>query len=365
MKKRLIILILVVASGVAFFLVADLESLSSAIFSMPAESMLALVLLLIANEIIKGFRWAYFLNASQLDIRPIDGVTSYLAAQAATALPGGSMLSARLAQEHGHVRLYQAAAGLVGQAVADIFALGVTAAVAILLTDQRLFQLAIPILALVVAFGAIALIRSDRLAHWVTGFLERWRITRRFLPEEEDFRTHSAILMHTRVMVTGAAFSIATTLISTGVLLTLVNALTERGVSPGEALYAHSLSTVARMVVPVPGGFGVSDGSLAGLLNFIGIGFASATFIALSYRTVGVIFRTFFGLLVLLARYPYLLVGPLSVPSARPVRLPRRARTTTTKHAVTQAAERLAHPHPVGTDPNPHETGSSTARGRH
>jgi hypothetical protein len=75
---------------------------------------------------------------------------------------------------------------------------------------------------------------------------------------------------------------------------------------------------VARQIIPVPGGLGISDASLAGVLNFIGIGLARAAFIALAYRTVGLIFRTALGLLVLVARYPYLIVGPLRVQASEP-----------------------------------------------
>lgn len=322
--KRFIILALVVASGVAFYMFADLESMSSAILSMPAESILALLLLLLTNEILKGLRWAFFLRASGLDIRTIDGVTSYLAAQAATALPGGSVLTARLAQEHGHVRMHQAAAGLVGQGIADIIAIAVIAAIGITLTEQRNIQYLVPASALVLAAGAIAVVRSRKLAQWLTRVLSRWSFTRRFMPKEEDFREHAVVLMRARTLLIGGSFSFSVTLIAAIILMTIVNALTARGLAPGEALYAHSLSTVARIVIPVPGGYGVSDGSLAGLLNFIGIGLGRATFVALAYRSVGLLFRTFFGLFMLVARYPYLIVGPLRIPRGKPATIARR-----------------------------------------
>ncbi|MBX6342546.1 MAG: flippase-like domain-containing protein [Thermomicrobiaceae bacterium] len=318
--KRLLVICLIVASATALVVLTNLRSLPLVLLSLPSGTLATLGLLLLANEITKGLRWTFFLRSAQLDIRTVDGLTSYLAAQSATALPGGSMLSARLAEEHGGVRMYQAAAGLVGQTIADVLAVGLMASAAILLTEQPSFQLLIPAGALAAAGGAIAVIRSRSLAQMVTALLARWRLTRRFLSEEEDFREHSVALMRPAVLAVGVTFSVLTTLISAIVLATFADALTARGVSPGEALYVHAFSTVARLVVPIPGDWGITAGSLAGMLNFIGIGLARATFIAIGYRSVGLLFRTFLGIVVLLARYPALLIGPSRVPQWHPAR---------------------------------------------
>jgi putative heme transporter len=316
--KRFIILALIIAAAIFFYAVADLESMSSAILSMSAEAVFVLLLLLLANEIVKGLRWAYFLRASKLDISTFDALTSYLAAQAATALPGGSLLGARLAQEHGNVKMRQATASLVGQSFADAFALSLLATVAIVATSQRNIQLFIPLITFVGAIFAVQVIRNRRLGDRILAFLAKYRLTRRVVPQSDDFRDFTVVLMKFRVLAIGAIYSVGATILSTAILLVLALSLTERGLHPFEALYTHSFSTVARVLVPVPGGYGVSDGSLAGLLNYLGIGLARATFVALAYRTVIMVFRTIFGALVLVARYPHLLVGQLRVPEQRP-----------------------------------------------
>jgi putative heme transporter len=315
--RRFIILALIVAAALFFYAVADLESMSSAILSMSAESVFILLLLLLANEIVKGLRWAFFLRSSKLDISTFDALTSYLAAQAATALPGGSLLGARLAQEHGNVKMRQATASLVGQTFSDAFALSVMATIAIVATAQRNIQLFIPLLTVIGAVFAVQVIRNRRLGDRLLGFLARFRLTRRIVPQSDDFREYTVVLMRFRILLGGAVYSLAATVLSTAILLVLALSLTERGLNPFEALYAHSFSTVARVLIPVPGGYGVSDGSLTGLLNYLGIGLARATFVALAYRTVIMVFRTIFGTLVLVARYPHLLVGQLRVPEQR------------------------------------------------
>ncbi len=313
--KRLIIILLTIASAIAFVYFANLESLSSAIFSMPAGSLLLLLVILAANELTKALRWGYLLRSSNLPIRLVDGATTYLASQAASALPGGSMLGARLAEEHGNIRMRQAISSFVALGVSDFFAPGGIAIIAIFLTGQRPLQVIMPILTISIGFAGIAVFRSIRIAKWLSRFLSRWRLSRRFVPQEEDFWEHTALLMRRNVMVGAVAFSIVSTMLSASILWLIANAMIERNISYGDGVYAHTFSLVARQVIPIPGGIGISDASLAGVLNFIGIGLARATFIALAYRTVNLIFRTFLGLLILIARYPYLIVGPLRVSS--------------------------------------------------
>jgi putative heme transporter len=221
-----------------------------------------------------------------------------------------------------------------------------------------------------IGFACIAVIRSRRIAHFVTHLLARWRLTRRFVPEEYDFWEHSALLMRPRVMLNTVGIGIVSTIISAITLWIITNAMTDRGVTFDEALYAHSFSVVARHIIPVPSGIGVSDASLAGVLNFIGIGLARATFIALAYRTIGMIFRTFLGLLVLIARYPYLVVGSLRVPAQNPVVVAQLAqeRQQEAEPSEMVPAKRRAvrlprrHPGPAAPDPTSHEAAHHTIR---
>ncbi len=369
MLKRLIIIAAAIGSVVFFILFTDLESLSSAVFSMPASSLLLLVVLLLGNELLKAVRWSYLLRASKLRIRRIDAITSYLASQAASSLPGGSVMSARLAEEHGQIRMYQAVSSLVAQVIADFFSPALLAIVAILITGQPPLQIIMPIFTIMLGFGCIAIVRSSRLAVVITKFLLRWRLTRRFVPEEADFWEHSALLMKPRVMFNTINIGIVSTIISAITIWIITDALTDRGISFNEALYAHSFSVVARHVIPVPSGIGISDASMAGVLNYIGIGLARATFIALAYRTIGVIFRTFLGLLVLVARYPYLIVSSLRVPAQSPVIAPEtesesEEATQDTAASTTARRRQLRHPrhHPNPTKPDPtsHEAAHHT-----
>lgn len=308
--KRLIFLLAIFASITAIVVLTDPRSLTAALLSLPASTALALLVFLFANEVLKGLRWAYYLRAAKLEIRLIDGLTSYLAAQAATAVPGGSVLSARLVEEHagGRVRMRQAAPGLVVQMFGDFLAVALLATVAIVLTVQRSVELVIPAFATALVVALILVFRSERPAGWLLRLMGRFRLTRRLVPTEEDFRLHLKRMLRASVLALGTLFSIGTTLLSVAVVVTLVDALTVRGLAFTEGIYVHSFSMLAHLLVPTPGGIGASDASLAGMLNYIGIGLGRATFIALTYRSIGLLFRTGVGMVTLLALYPSVFV---------------------------------------------------------
>lgn len=356
--KRLIIVLLAIASAIAFVYLANLESLSSAIFSMGAGSLLLLLVLLACNEVVKGARWGFLLRSSNLPIRLVDGISTYLASQAATALPGGSMLGARLAEEHGKIHMRQAVSSFVAIGVSDFFAPAGISVICIFLTGQEPLQIIAPAVTVSMGLAGIAVFRSARISAWLTGVMMRWRLTRRFVPQEADFWEHSAVLMRRRVILGAVGFSIVSTMLSASILWLITNALVERHIAYADGLYAHTFSLVARQIIPVPGGIGISDASLAGVLNFIGIGLARATFIALAYRTVGLIFRTFMGLLVLIARYPYLIVGPLRVSLLDPKATTQQtAEVPPAPPAQRRRAVRLPRRHPGKTagDSSNHE----------
>lgn len=283
--------------------------LTETLAALSPSLVLTVFILLGFNELLKGTRWVWYLRAARLPIRPFDGLTSYLAAQAASTLPGGSLLSARLAEEHGHGRigLRHTTPPLLVQGIGDLTAVALLAVVGIVVTPRSNYQLLAPLSALLLVGLVLSTIRSPRLGAWLTTVLGRRGFTRRLLPAEEDARHVLLVLTRPPTLLVGISFSIGTSLLAAATIVTLADALTMRGLSPLEGIYAHAMSMLAHLLVPMPNGYGTSDLGLAGSLNLVGIGFARATAVAVTYRAINTGFRTAVGLLVLLTRYHHLL----------------------------------------------------------
>lgn len=298
------------------------ELVTSTLTHLSLSLILFMVALLVTNELVKGFRWAWYLRAATLSIGFVNGLTSYLASQAAGVILGGSLLAARLAEEHGqgHIGLRHTTPPLLVQGIGDLIAVALLATIGIILTTKSNYQLLGPAFGLALALLALVTIRSVRVNALLRGILSSWELTRRFVPTEEDAHKVLVTLTYPRALIPGTIFSFLTSLISVYVLVVLSNTLSIHGLSVVEGAYVLSMTMLAHLVLPIPNGFGTNELGLVGFLNLSGIGFGRATAIAVTYRVLGLSLRLLLGLLVLFLRYPHLVVSLNRVStSPRPV----------------------------------------------
>jgi uncharacterized membrane protein YbhN (UPF0104 family) len=305
--RRLILIIIAVAALAAVVFYVDFTTFYEAIRGLDRQTLLLLSVLLGISAAVKAVRWAFYLRAARLDISWGDGMKSYLGGMSAGALPGGSWLPPRLAQEHGTVHMREAAAALFVGFVADMIALSLLAWASMFALRQEGPRFLLPTAGVVLATILIGMGRSERLWYFIYRLLARFRVTRGLLPKEADIHGRVRALMRPAVVARGVGFCIVTTLLSGSVIYLLANGLTFRGVSPLEALYVQSASENAAIVMPVPGGIGVSDSSAAGMLNSLSIGWVRATFIVLTIRSVDILFKTTVGAFFLVLFYHRLL----------------------------------------------------------
>lgn len=311
--RRLILIIIVIAAAIALSRLVDFSTFWEAIRGVPTTTLIAVIALMTVSAIVKAVRWAYYLRAAKLNISWKDGMTSYLAGMSAGALPGGSWLPARLAQEHGNVYMREVASGLFVGFVADTLGISLVAYSAMLLVHQPGGRFILPISGLVIAATLIAMGRSRRVWATIARLLAKTRLTRRWVPKEADIQLRVSALMRAPVISRGVAFSVTTTTLAAAMFFALANALTFSGVSPKEALFVHSVSESAALVLPVPGGYGVSDSSMAGLMGSLGIGWVRATFVILAIRSFDLLFKTIVGSAMLLLFYHRMLLRILKV----------------------------------------------------
>jgi putative heme transporter len=269
----------------------------------------AIVVFLVAGaELLKAVRWALLLRSSGLQITVRDGVTSYLGAQALSAIPGGPTVSIRLAGEHGTIRSAQAAASIIGERVADFVALGLLSIVTLLLLDRVPAHWLVPGIAFLGAATLVVIFKWDRQEHRLPGLLpSRYPFAQHIVRAGEDLRQHANTLLSVRGLRAAVVLSILTSLVSTIALLMLVSTATHSVFGPVDALYVHVLSTTVRLAVPAPGGLGVGDMSIAGVLAISGVRLTEIAAIVAILRSTTVIVRTSIGLITFAACYSHMI----------------------------------------------------------
>ena len=197
--RRFILIVIALAVLAAAIFYVDFSTLWSALAGLTTITLILLALQLVVSALVKSVRWAFYLRAAKLDISWRDGMTTYLAGMAAGAIPGGSWLPARLAQEHGDIRMRQAASGIFVGFVADMLALALLAIFGILVIGEPRPRLVIPGAAIVLATLLIAMGRSERLWYFVDRLLARSRFTRGLLPKEADIHQKVSAVMQAAV----------------------------------------------------------------------------------------------------------------------------------------------------------------------
>jgi glycosyltransferase 2 family protein len=330
MRRRLL-LALAVLSGITGMLIVSGLSIGplnarAYLAHVPRTPLALCVLLVVGNEVVAGARWGTFLQASGVRIRIIDAISTSMASQALTVLPGHDLLAARLIEEHcdGQYRpkMRQAMPALIARWITDAIALSIVVTVGI--TYYQSFT-PYPLIPIPIALGLALLLRAKTPAKAVARQLSRWSRTAKLVRSEADFHRAARRVMRPRPLAAGVCYSTGCTFLSAMMLYTLTRGFGSTTLSFPEALVAHSLSMLTAMASFVPGGFGVADGSLGVWLHFFGVGTGHIVLVAMTIRLVNIVVRTAIGIATLLTRYQGMWEGGSRqfvrrVLSGRPVR---------------------------------------------
>lgn len=311
--RRLIVLAIALGVLLALVRYADLTAVATALASMPRASQVLLLGLLLASVLTRAARWSYYLRSAALPIRRRDAMSSYLGALSTSWLPGGSLLAARLAQEHGQVRMRQAAPALFIRLVADLLVVAGLTLALMLASQQARDQFLVPAAGLALAGLLITMSRSARVWVVVDRLLGRFRLSRRWRSQEIDIQVRVQALMRGRVLATGVLWSLATTGQVVLILWVLVNALTVRGLTLPEAARIHVTAATVGVLAPIGVGVSVGDSSQAQLLNALGIGWVRVVFLLLTLRSLTLLLQTSVGVTTLLLWYRPWLAATLEV----------------------------------------------------
>jgi uncharacterized membrane protein YbhN (UPF0104 family) len=197
--------------------------------------------------------------------------------------------------------------------VGDAIAVSILAYGILLYAREPAVRFIIPAISVIFAIFLVTMGRSQKVWDMVSRLLAKKRLTRGWLPQGQDVHSRILAVMQPKVIAGGVLFSLVTTLVSAATLWVVVGGLTFRGISYFEGVTIMAMSEATAIVIPVPSGIGVTDTSMAAQLNLLAIGFLRATYVALAYRSVDLLFKTVFGTTVLILFYNRLLMQILHV----------------------------------------------------
>ena len=316
-RQRLIraLLLAILGSVLVYAVLAaltDAQAVASALRDFPLDTLAVMLILTLFGYFMRAVRWRYLTGLVSCPLTFRDAVYIQFSGMTMTVTPGkvGEVLKAYLAQEVCGLRMSRGIAVVFCERLADLFAILVLSVGGVSLLGGGWFGLAIA--AVVVVLGTLTA-SSPRFHEFALHFIESRKWAQR------HHASASAISDTTRTVLTPLplAISVGLAMLSWGAegiaFALALRALdfTTLGVIPAVAVYA--MSTVIGALVFLPGGIGLTEASMAGLLIAAGMPGPDATAATVLIRLVTMWFGVGLGWLVFASR-PTLLRGFLGTP---------------------------------------------------
>lgn len=281
--------------------------------------------LILMSEIVKIARWRFFVRSAGLALSWPDAATTLLAGQTASVLYGGDLLRIRLATEHGILPRTGLTISFAMWAT-DIMTLPLLGLAGF---GKHLVSRWVLFLPLIIPVILLLIVRSHRFARLVSRTLGRFRLTRRYALNEAEIEHVTRLLTRRSVVLGGVAYAAVMRLLFAAILLCMVNVINDHHLRYETVLSAHAFSTLAGSL-PFLSGL-LSVGSFVELLNARGVPRVLGLLISLTNRVLSVSVNLGIGFLVLLLRYPKVLMGGRDVSTPAPALTSAAAaqRTTT------------------------------------
>lgn len=225
--------------------------------------------LALGNYVLRFLKWEFYL--ARLNIRGVpklDSFLIYISGFVLTVTPGkvGEVFKSAILEERHGVPLAKTAPVVVAERVTDV--LGIVLLIAI---GSAGFSggLGWAIAGLVLVILVVSVISSRKLSLGMLGWLERIPRLASMAPKFRQAYESLAVLVEPRNLALPTALSSVAWLLECLALWVILRGFGE-STPVGPCLFFYATSTLAGALVPVPGGLGITEGSLLKQLTALG-----------------------------------------------------------------------------------------------
>lgn len=302
--------------GAALFYGVDAAALLRAFDHFSYGSLWWILAVAVVSLLVKSLRW-HVLVARLVDGIPVRAsVASYVGGQALVLLPGGFALRLWLLNR-ALGRSSQAGAAVLMQEFEELLSLMVLAAFALCAWEGNVA----PLGAVLVVVACLAVVvTNDRLARACLRCAAPIRQLDGVVARLRHFRQQTRRLLNPKTMASSMALSLIGNLAGPVVLLLVWHGFGIQSSGISQASLVFSFSTLAGAVSPLPGGMGIAEIGLAGLMCGV-LGSAvtanSAMAMGLVFRACTFLFSVALGLVTLVTLYAWSVVTLRSLQSRR------------------------------------------------
>jgi uncharacterized protein (TIRG00374 family) len=287
-KKLLGKIILGVVAGVAiyvgFSIWADARSVGLALAEFRWSIVLAALALASLNYLVRFVRWHYYLKVLGLAVPPGHSFLVFLGGFSLTVTPGklGEVIKAVLLRESHGIAAARTAPIVVAERFTDLIGLLLLACVGVFSfkTDPRFLVGG----AVLIAFGLIV-VSVEPIATFFLRLSGRVPLVRRLTHKFEEVHRTTAALLRLRPLALGVILSIASWFFECAAFWAVVHGFPGAAINLQAATFIYASMTVAGALSFLPGGLGVTEAGMLGMLVELGQGCSRGVATAATFVT--------------------------------------------------------------------------------
>lgn len=294
-------LLLAVAFGVAvgFLLVAygDLKATVGLLTSFPWRLLPLLFILVLTNYALRFVKWEFYLRTIGVRLPLRGSAVVFLAGFTMAVTPGkfGEVLKSFLVKELTGTEVSRTAPVVMAERLTDVLGLVLLASLGA--TSFR-FGGAVLLVATVGALAIVGIAQSRGMALTLLGWAEGWVFVGRLVPRLRLFYDSSYTLLRLRNLVPTTLLSVVSWFFECLAFWLVLRGL-DLPFSVFASTFTYAFASLVGALSMLPGGLGIAEGSMTGLLQLLGAPKAEAVTATLLVRLVTLWFAVLLGVVAL------------------------------------------------------------------
>jgi len=297
-KKIISIVIITIIIYAIFLFISDLDKISDKILNFKLEFLPIIIGLVILSWIISYFRWIILLKNQNIHIRHSINFQIFLVGGALGITPGkiGELFKSQILKEKFNIPRTKTAPLFIVEKFLDLVSAMIVTIIGIWFIPEVGY---LAIIGLVISLLLFKILTSKKLFNQTLNFLNRIRFLKKYLePLSSSHEILSAVLYNKKMFFL-LLLSIFYWITIGCAAFFVIEAFGFSVDSIVNIISTYSSSLIIGALSFIPGGIGIAEGSLIGLLTFQGIDVSEAVVIVVLIRIFTLWFSTITGFIAL------------------------------------------------------------------
>lgn len=304
-NKVVVVIMIAIAIYVIFLFSGDISKVKQIFKAIPLSVYLSCLFSALCGYVIRAVKWSYSLKQVGAAVPLLPSSEIFFIGTAFTITPGklGELIKSYHLKKNHQVE--------ISRSVPIVFADHLTTLIAWLIFIGCTFHVFLENARIIIIFFvliavALYLFKKQKIMRFIINLVTKNRLLLKYRTRFLEFYDSTYVLLQYKPLFITVLLSFASSLSECIPLYLLLKSL-GNGITLSESIFIVALSTIAGTLSLIPGGIGVLEGSVIGLLIYAGVDSSLAISVSILERLIVLWFGVLIGLVILfLCRKRYL-----------------------------------------------------------